>query len=616
MTSFLKAACRLLAIFLASAICFIIGKIIFIFANPACYGSLAINDFFSIVYHGLPMDFAMAGYVSVIPAIIQSVSVFTGTRSGIFTFQKWYLVLISAVISLVIILDAALYSYWQFKLDSTPLFYFMSSPAAAFASAEWWQLAAFPFIWAILGTIFFLLYRVAMKVAPDKRGLFGKEAVAPFFGMLILSALLFIPIRGGVTVSTMNLSRSYFSNDKRLNHAAVNPLFSLIYSLTHQTDFASQFRYFPEEEAEKTFSRFLQENETAVADSLFTPLLKTGRPDIFIIILESFSSHLFPSLGGEPVAVHLDSIAGTGLLFSNFYANSFRTDRGIPAILSAYPGQPTTSIMKFVEKTDHLPSIADRLKKEGGYTTEYYYGGDINFTNLNAYLVSGGFDRITSDVDFPISERLSKWGAHDEVVFRRVLEELKPYDSSRPSLTVIQTSSSHEPFEVPYDSGGRLSDKRANAFAYADSCAADFINRLKTTDRWENSIIIAVPDHYGAYPELQSAFDRHKIPLIMTGGALNRKGVDSTPGSQVDIAATLLSAMDISPESFRFSHNLLNTTSPHFGFFADPDVIGMVGKDGETLLNLDSGRKECGSDSLSDLAKTYLQVLYNDLSKR
>ncbi len=616
MTSFLKAACRLLAIFLASAICFIIGKIIFIFSNPAFYGSLGIKDFFSIIIHGLPMDCAMAGYVSVIPAIIQSVSVFTGTRSGIFTFQKWYLGFISAAISLVIILDAALYGYWQFKLDSTPIFYFMSSPSAAFASAEWWQLVAFPFIWAILGTLFFLIYRLALKIAPDKRGLFGKKALTPFFGMLVISALLFIPIRGGVTVSTMNLSRSYFSNDKRLNHAAVNPLFSLIYSLTHQTDFSAQFRYFPEEEAEKKFSDFLQEREISKPDSLFIPLLNNQRPDIFILILESFSSHLFPSLGGQPVAIHLDSIAKEGLLFSRFYANSFRTDRGIPTILSAYPGQPTTSIMKFVKKTEHLPSLANRLKEEGGYSTTYYYGGDINFTNLNAYLVSGGFDRIISDVDFPISERLSKWGAHDEVVFKRVLDELKPYNSSRPALTVIQTSSSHEPFEVPYDSEGRLSDKRANAFAYADSCAADFINKLKASDKWDNSLVIAVPDHYGAYPDLQSAFDRHKIPLIMTGGTLNRKGVESTPGSQVDIAATILAAMDISPEAFRFSHNLLNPSSPHFAFFADPDAVGIIDKNGETLLNLDSGRTECGSDSLADLAKTYLQVLYNDLSKR
>ena len=71
-----------------------------------------------------------------------------------------------------------------------------------------------------------------------------------------------------------------------------------------------------------------------------------------MIIAESFSAHLMPSLGGEPIAVRLDSIAQSGMLFTNFYASSFRTDRGIPAILSGFPAQPNTSLMKYVEKAE------------------------------------------------------------------------------------------------------------------------------------------------------------------------------------------------------------------------------------------------------------------------
>ena len=44
--------------------------------------------------------------------------------------------------------------------------------------------------------------------------------------------------------------------------------------------------------------------------------------------------------GGEAnVAVSLDSLANEGVLFTNFYANSFRTDRGLIAVLSGYPAQ-------------------------------------------------------------------------------------------------------------------------------------------------------------------------------------------------------------------------------------------------------------------------------------
>ena len=48
--------------------------------------------------------------------------------------------------------------------------------------------------------------------------------------------------------------------------------------------------------------------------------------------MKVFSAHLMESLGGENIAVNLDSLAKEGVLFSNFYANSFRTDRALPAI--------------------------------------------------------------------------------------------------------------------------------------------------------------------------------------------------------------------------------------------------------------------------------------------
>ena len=179
--------------------------------------------------------------------------------------------------------------------------------------------------------------------------------------MMLAAGVLVISIRGGVTVSTMNLSRAYFSADQRLNHAAVNPAFSLMYSLTHQDNFSEQYRFFEDEKARRLFSQLTE----SPCDSI-VPLIRGGvRPDVYVIILESFSSQLFPSVGGEEVALRLDSIAREGLMFTNFYANSFRTDRGLVSIMSGYPGQPNTSIMKFVSKTENLPSFPRRMKEEG-----------------------------------------------------------------------------------------------------------------------------------------------------------------------------------------------------------------------------------------------------------
>ena len=117
-------------------------------------------------------------------------------------------------------------------------------------------------------------------------------------------------------------------------------------------------------------------------------------------------------------------------------------------------------------KDRKLPSIPRSLKN-AGYSLEYYYGGDADFTNMRSYLVSSGIEKIISDKDFPLSERTGKWGAQDHVLFQRLMKDLKEEKQEEPFLKLVQTSSSHEPFEVPFH---RLDDKVLNSFAYADSC--------------------------------------------------------------------------------------------------------------------------------------------------
>lgn len=609
---------RYIFTFVTGIVVFALGKLLFLALNGSVYQGISCGDIFRILYHGLSMDCTVAAYVAVLPALASCVALWVGSKRVIDTLMRIYFAVVAVALSLCIGLDAALYGYWQFKLDVTPFSYFLSSPSAAFASAVWWQIVLGMVGWIGMAAVIYWLYvwsvlklgGTIVKMHPLRRRIWSTVA-----GVL-LAGLLFVPIRGGFTVSTMNLSRAYFSADTKMNHAAVNPAFSLLYSATHQSNFGTMYRFFSEDEAQRLFDEL---RDAPMSDDV-PRLLSVNRPNVHIILLESFSSHLLPVLGGEPIALGLDSIARSGALWTNFYASSFRTDRGIPAVLSGYPGQPTTSVMKYVSKAEHLPSLPRSMVKKGGYEATYYYGGDANFTNQLAYLVASGFHRVVSDKDFPMSQRLSKWGAHDDVVFARVIEELTPYDATKPKLTVIQTSSSHEPFEVPYSSHGRLADKRAEAFAYADSCVTAYINVLAARPDWANTLVVLVPDHYGAYPDLTDPVERHRIPLIMTGGALAFNGEQSTVGSQTDIAATLLDALSLDHSDFPFSNNLLNPRSPHFAFFADPSYIGMITADNILVYSLDSNTPimDEGADPGSNLnyAKAFLQTLYTDLQSR
>ena len=577
------------------------------------YNKVSWTDWFSVIGHGLPLDLSLAGYLTILPGLLLIASAWTDSRI-LQLIRRIYFTIISILLSCIFISDLGLYGYWGFRLDTTPLFYFFSSPKDALASVSLWVVAGGILAMAVYAALLYFVF--SWILVNEKRPLKIPYRRLSVSGVLLLATgLLFIPIRGGFSVSTMNLGRVFFSADQRLNHAAINPAFSLLDSFSRQADFDKQYRFMPAEEADILFSEL---TDKPVTDSI-PRLFNTERPNIIMIILESFSSHLMETLGGEPgIAVNMDEFAKEGILFTHFYANSFRTDRGLVSIISGYPAQPTTSIMKYTRKTQSLPSIPASLKK-AGYDLQYYYGGDADFTNMRSYLVSTGIEKIVSQNDFPVSERLSKWGVHDHILFHRILTALKTEPQQEPFFKILQTSSSHEPFEVPYS---KLSNAKLNAFAYTDSCAGDFVRQLKETPLWKNSVVLFVPDHLGVYPESIDHLspERYTIPLILTGGAVKEPQRITAYGSQIDIAATLLAQLGLPHDDFTFSKNILNPSSPHFAFFTFPNIFGMVTADNEVVFNCESNTvaMDEGTHQGENLnkGKAYLQKLYDDLAKR
>lgn len=597
---------------------FIIQKPLFMLYHLPLFKEATWKDWFLVPYHGLPLDFSLAGYLTLIPGLLLICTIWSRKRLWR-RLAKAYFAVIAIILSAVFVIDLGLYRYWGFRLDTTPLFYFCSSPGNALASASAWELiggiVALLLLAALLYALFYLLLRddvLEKKLLPLNR---------PFFTLLfvLLWAALFIPIRGGFKVSTMNIGKVYFSESMRLNHAATNPLFSLLASSQKQVNFKQQYRFMKDDEANKLAAQMYDQD--VVHRSYQAPqqwILTTARPNILFVVMESFSSKLMASLGGERnVAVNLDRLSAEGLLFRHFYATSFRTDRGLVSILSGFPSQPTTSIMKMPKVSQSLPSIAASLRKVG-YTADYYYGGDADFTNMRSYLKGTGFEKIVCDEDFPVSDRLSKWGTPDHLLFEKVLSNLQQNKHQKPWFKVVQTSSSHEPFDVPYH---RLNDKVLNAFAYTDSCVGHFVDEMKKLPLWKNTLVVLVPDHLGCYPQDidNLSVERYQIPLIFLGGALKGPGTVDIHGSQTDIAATLLGQMGIAHHEFTYSKDIFNPSSPHFAFFTFPDAFGLVDEDNQVVFNNESKKVvlDRGKRPRKNLkrGKAYLQKIYDTIDR-
>lgn len=618
---------------------FVLQKPLFLFLEKGSATQPVDNIFTelpAVIWHGLPLDLSMAGYLSVIPGFL-SIAVVWLKRELVKPIMNIYFIIASLFITCSFLLNASLYPYWKYPLDSTPLFYFFTSPADAIASVSIWQVILSIVILIVLtiGVWFTLRMRGEKRQQYSRYGYgyegFGRGKRNRFDDfdrhrgrtsiiLLLLTGLLFLPIRGGITVSTMNTGQAYYSQNAYLNHSAVNPLFSLLESITHQEDFASQYRFMKDKEADKIFATMTSTSDENTYPLLNEATFKKGTPDILIVIMESFASDILPSMGSyKDVAVCLDSIAQQSILFTRFYANSFRTDRGMVSILSGYPAQPTTSIMRYPRKTSQLPSIARNLAKYKNYKTTYYYGGDADFCNMRSYLVSQGYQHIISDANFPIEDKLSKWGVPDHIVAARMMEDIKAQQNEkRPMLRILQTSSSHEPFEVPYH---RLKDKRLNAFAYTDSVMGAIVREYRKLPRWKNTLIVFVPDHVGGYKENLNDHDRsrYQIPLILAGGAISRPMKVGIIGSQHDIAATLLGQLGVEHREFTFSKNMMSDATPKFAFFAVNDAFGIVSEENSLIYDnrakrivYDKGEKGFNLKR----GQAYLQKLYDDLARK
>jgi phosphoglycerol transferase MdoB-like AlkP superfamily enzyme len=563
------------------------------------------------VWHGLTMDMSVAAYCTMIPAMVLLISLIGGNKRVYLIVLKVYFIMISVLVSAIFICDTELYTHWGFRIDAT-VFTYIVQPKEAAASVSFGMIVAMG-ITLILWSIFqyitlnqFVVKSFRISPKPKKRG-WETMVFAVLFG------LLFVTMRGGVTASTMNISRAYFSETMFLNHAAVNPCFSMLSSMAMSKRNEHQYSFMDADMARLMVSGMV--NQPATTDSI-PLLLNTTRPNIIFIILESFGAAVVESLGGaQGVTPHISRLSKEGVFFSNMYAGSFRTDRGLVCILSGYPAQPTMSITKYPAISQSLQSIPSILKKSG-YNTSFLYGGDLNFAYIKSYLVTQGIVDFTQDSDFPVKERLSKWGVPDHTTFESLYQQIK--EARGQYCTFYLTLSSHEPFQVPFN---RFQDPYLNSVAYSDDCLGLFIERLKQLPQWENLLVVLVPDHAMKYPTNISydSPERHRIFSLWMGGAIRQPMVIDQISSQTDIAATLLGQLGIDYAAMPYSRNILHPQTGEYAFYAFPNGFGMVSPQGFVVYDCDSKSvTQSGGinrDSLLLKGKAYLQCSYNDIVK-
>lgn len=587
-----------------------------------------LDEWLQVVWHGLTLDGTVAGYIAALPVLIVLVSFWMPLCDRVWQgVLKGYFVGIALVTAAIFTVDLGLYGYWGFRLDGSVLIY-LSDPGEAMASVGWGEamrqiliflLYAGGMIWSYWLVV--RLFRTDALSVP--RRLVGSLAT------LLVGGLVFLAIRGGVTVATANVSKVYFSSEMFLNHAATNPLFSFLSSIGGNKDYASAYPFFTPSRREEIFAE-LRGNRPG-ADEGTPRLLKSDRPDVVLILLESFGRTLMDeSVDGQVVMPNMQRFRREGIWFENFFANSFRTDRGEVAVLCGFPAQTTMSIMKLPRKSATLPSLARSLGDEG-YRSLFMYGGDLNFTNQASFLYATGWERLVWQKDMGLDAPTSKWGYADDVVVDLFGDEVEAMSREEsPFLASLLTLSSHEPFDVPYE---KFDDKLLNSIAFSDEQVGRLVERLRRSPAWDNLLVVLVADHAYPYPydTPYNSPQRHRIPMIWLGGAVVMPQTVETYASQIDLCATLLAQLNISHEEFDYSKNIFGSTPPHkFGYYCFSDGFGVVNAQGETIYDCATGTVTASENATSseqtrdkndsttrlEWGQAMLQTTYEDIGHR
>ena len=600
-----QRALYLLRFYLATLLFFVVGKVGFMLYHHGGH-DFSLADMMQVIGHGLSLDLSTSFYIFILPFLLTIISLWVRVPRWVY---RVYYVIAAVLLALAFVVDTSLYEFWLFKLDASCLQY-LETPTEAMASVSVWYVLLRILSFLLIA---FLIYWVYDFLTTPFSPLTTKNSLIGTVVALLFIPLMIIGIRGGLDESTTNIGQVYFSQNQFLNHSAVNPFFSFFASFEKTASNNVTYHFMEDEECEKIVSELYNTQSMGI-----DTLLSTQQPNIIVILLESCGGQFTEISGRTDITPNLNRLAKEGIYFTNCYGNSWRTDRGTLCTWSGYPSFPTMSVMKIPSKSRTMPNIARTLQEERGYHTHYLYGGDINFTNMRSYLVSGGFSNLTWKEDYTSDEQKSaKWGVRDDITF----ETLYQLTTSMPQPYLIgySTLSSHSPWDVPIH---HFDDEVLNAFYYLDQCVGNFIERLRKSPAWDNTLVVMLPDHGIFYQDIDESNPLlNHIPMIWVGGVVKEPRRVEQICNQTDLPATLLGQLGLNHDAYTFSRDVLSKTYTRpVAIHTYDDGFTMI--DSTSFVNYDfiSDRivrsEGNGYERLIRQAQAILQAATKDLNER
>ncbi|MFC5700336.1 LTA synthase family protein [Cohnella faecalis] len=307
--------------------------------------------------------------------------------------------------------------------------------------------------------------------------------------------------------------------------------------------------------------------------------------NVIIIQMESFQNFLIGlTVDGQEVTPNLNKLAKENVHFDNFYTmvgQGTTSDAEFVVNTSLYVPKHEPATQNNVEK--QLPSLPKLLGAQG-YTSATFHTNEVEFWNRKELYDAVGFDRYYDKSFFGDEDHVA-FGASDEVLYAKTAEELKKMRAAgKPFYAQIISMSSHHPYNIPENKyrmtlPERMEDTLVGRYIraqnYSDYALGKFIDELKQSGIWDNSIVLLYGDHQGLpvysldnkekdlmkdmLGHEYSYADMFNIPLIMHAPGVTSPALIEKTGGQIDILPTVANLTGVSiANQIHFGVDLLN----------------------------------------------------------
>jgi phosphoglycerol transferase MdoB-like AlkP superfamily enzyme len=325
------------------------------------------------------------------------------------------------------------------------------------------------------------------------------------------------------------------------------------------------------------------------------------KPNVVVILMESMSASFMTEFGNkEKITPNLDKLSKESVYFSNLFATGTRTVRGMEAMSLCIPPTPGSSIVKRLNN-QNLFTISSVFKSKG-YQSNFFYGGDGYFDNMNSYFGGNGFNIYDRGRGSVLNDEIkttrtnindnevqfeNAWGICDEDIYNKMLLSADTnHKNNKPFFNFIMTTSNHKPYTYPnkkiwVPSGAG----RSGAVMYADYALGEFLKNATKKPWFKNTVFVIVADHCASSAgkdEIDVA--NYHIPAFIYSSLIAAKKVNAMC-SQIDVMPTLFSLLNWNYTSNFFGKNVLDANFEERAFIGTYLKLGLLKKDKIMILS-------------------------------